>query len=64
MGRAGTRGESSDVTESSYVYVISNIFLAIRKSTRAREGRKGRISLENKAREYTDYGRLALYYFS
>src|SRR5882757_2116013 len=61
MNRAWTRGESSEMMESSYVYVNSNIFLAIRTSTRAREGRKGRISLENKDREYTDYGRLALY---
>jgi len=46
MNRAWTRGESSELMESSYVYVNSNIFLAIRTSTRAREGRKGRISLD------------------
>jgi len=59
MGRAGHAGESLGQAESSYVYVNLREFLAIRNSTRTRERR---ISQDIKAREYTDYGRLALYY--
>jgi len=59
MGRAWTCRESLGQAESSYVYVNLEGVLAIRNSTRTRERR---ISQDIKAREYTDYGRLALYY--